>query len=330
VTAAAVTLAVVAAVLEVVGIALTIRNIRSARDQLATFLSRPNTVYASAGLAAVSALAADVTSQNQTLEQRIDALEAWRRGLPDQLAWREQELSDTLRNDFRGALKASESTVGDQFMGLRDYVVGTGQTSWIKAYRGPFVQHRLCCLRRQNAAKHAGDRQADALIHTLQATLDEQRRARAEGAASAGVRRVPDGCARSGDRPRKRGAEQGPAKGPHAGDRRGAPHVTMAALAYSQRLRDWHRREADADALAETHFVYVEAVRTALGIRTSSDPAPPDPAQRPGMNSPTRRLPGAASHRYFGALQMLVEPTGRRMAGKWVGFGKEFDGNTGP
>ncbi|EYT79023.1 DNA-binding protein [Streptomyces sp. Tu 6176] len=34
--------------------------------------------------------------------------------------------------------------------------------------------------------------------------------------------------------------------------------------------------------------------------------------------------------RYFGAVQMLVEPTGRRMAGKWVGFGKEFDVNTGP
>lgn len=34
--------------------------------------------------------------------------------------------------------------------------------------------------------------------------------------------------------------------------------------------------------------------------------------------------------RYFGAIQMLAEPTGRRMAGKWVGFGKEFDVNTGP
>jgi hypothetical protein len=30
------------------------------------------------------------------------------------------------------------------------------------------------------------------------------------------------------------------------------------------------------------------------------------------------------------AIQMLAEPTGRRMAGKWVGFGKEFDVNTGP
>lgn len=27
---------------------------------------------------------------------------------------------------------------------------------------------------------------------------------------------------------------------------------------------------------------------------------------------------------------MLVEPTGRRMSGKWVGFGKETDVNTGP
>lgn len=34
--------------------------------------------------------------------------------------------------------------------------------------------------------------------------------------------------------------------------------------------------------------------------------------------------------RYHGAIQLLAEPTGRRMAGKWVGFGKEMDINTGP
>lgn len=34
--------------------------------------------------------------------------------------------------------------------------------------------------------------------------------------------------------------------------------------------------------------------------------------------------------RYHGAIQMLVEPTGRRMAGKWVGFGKDYEINTGP
>ncbi|MFC4034477.1 helix-turn-helix domain-containing protein [Streptomyces polygonati] len=34
--------------------------------------------------------------------------------------------------------------------------------------------------------------------------------------------------------------------------------------------------------------------------------------------------------RYHGAVQMLAEPTGRRIVGKWVGFGKEMDVNTGP
>jgi DNA-binding transcriptional regulator YiaG len=34
--------------------------------------------------------------------------------------------------------------------------------------------------------------------------------------------------------------------------------------------------------------------------------------------------------RYHGAIQMLVEPTGRNMAGKWVGFGKDMDVNVGP
>lgn len=34
--------------------------------------------------------------------------------------------------------------------------------------------------------------------------------------------------------------------------------------------------------------------------------------------------------RYFGAIQMVADPTGRRMVGKWVGFGKEMETNTGP
>lgn len=34
--------------------------------------------------------------------------------------------------------------------------------------------------------------------------------------------------------------------------------------------------------------------------------------------------------RYHGAIQMLADPTGRRMTGKWVGFGKSGDINTGP
>ena len=34
--------------------------------------------------------------------------------------------------------------------------------------------------------------------------------------------------------------------------------------------------------------------------------------------------------RYHGSIQMLAEPTGRRLTGKWVGFGKNMDINTGP
>jgi hypothetical protein len=33
---------------------------------------------------------------------------------------------------------------------------------------------------------------------------------------------------------------------------------------------------------------------------------------------------------YHGAIQLLLEPTGRRMAGRWVGFGRDFDVNDGP
>jgi hypothetical protein len=34
--------------------------------------------------------------------------------------------------------------------------------------------------------------------------------------------------------------------------------------------------------------------------------------------------------RYHGAIQLLVEPTGHRMKGKWVGFGSDLTMNTGP
>ena len=33
---------------------------------------------------------------------------------------------------------------------------------------------------------------------------------------------------------------------------------------------------------------------------------------------------------YHGAIQLLLDPTGHRMTGKWVGFGRDFDLNTGP
>ena len=34
--------------------------------------------------------------------------------------------------------------------------------------------------------------------------------------------------------------------------------------------------------------------------------------------------------KYFGAIQMIADPTGHRLNGKWLGFGKEGEINTGP
>jgi transcriptional regulator with XRE-family HTH domain len=34
--------------------------------------------------------------------------------------------------------------------------------------------------------------------------------------------------------------------------------------------------------------------------------------------------------RYHGAIQMMVDPTGRRMSGKWLGFGRALEINSGP
>lgn len=33
---------------------------------------------------------------------------------------------------------------------------------------------------------------------------------------------------------------------------------------------------------------------------------------------------------YHGAIQMLLEPSGRKMAGQWAGFGRDYEVNTGP
>lgn len=33
---------------------------------------------------------------------------------------------------------------------------------------------------------------------------------------------------------------------------------------------------------------------------------------------------------YHGVIQMLLDPSGQRMAGKWAGFGRDFEVNTGP
>ena len=49
-----------------------------------------------------------------------------------------------------------------------------------------------------------------------------------------------------------------------------------------------------------------------------------------GISSSSSASGSYAGGVYFGAIQMLAEPTGRRLAGKWAGFGRDLEINVGP
>lgn len=94
-----------------------------------------------------------------------------------------------------------------------------------------------------------------------------------------------------------------------------------------------------ADTFTQKHFVVILQHGNRLSCR--SLPASADSALSLDIEVDRNIVTGTWSEqtssdgyyqgaRYFGAIQLLIEPTGRRMSGKWVGFGKEFDVNTGP
>ncbi|MFF1696476.1 hypothetical protein ACFVXC_23155 [Streptomyces sp. NPDC058257] len=73
-----------------------------------------------------------------TPEQRIEDLEAWRRGMRAELERREENVRERLTEHFQGALKAAEQTPDDQFAKLRAYISGSQQSAW-RSYRGPIT-----------------------------------------------------------------------------------------------------------------------------------------------------------------------------------------------
>ncbi|MFF4308507.1 hypothetical protein [Streptomyces sp. NPDC001507] len=137
-TVAAVTLNVVAALLELGGLVWTVHDIRGARRRLSDYLRRPGNIYASLGVATEVSVALTLRRANQTLEERVDDLEAQQRNLPDELKALEKRIIDHLTGDFRGALKATEQTLDDKLVGLKDYIAGAEERWWI-SYRGPVV-----------------------------------------------------------------------------------------------------------------------------------------------------------------------------------------------
>lgn len=138
-TAAAVTLALIAAILEILGIVLAVKDIRSARRRLGSYLELPRTVYGSAqGVFGSMTMTAEGTVGVPTVEQRIEDLEAWRRGLRAELERREEKMAERLTAQFQGALKAAEQTTDSQFAKLRTYIEGSQQSVW-DSYRGPII-----------------------------------------------------------------------------------------------------------------------------------------------------------------------------------------------
>ncbi|MFD9398324.1 hypothetical protein ACFWA4_05825 [Streptomyces sp. NPDC060011] len=134
----AVSLSVLAAVLEIWGIVWTVLDIRKARRRLAQYLHRGRHIYASGTLHVEAAMPLTVQSANSTVEQRVEALETQQQNLKEELARRDRQLIERLSTRFGSELKATEKTLDDQLTGLRDYIKGA-EEHWWKAYRGPLV-----------------------------------------------------------------------------------------------------------------------------------------------------------------------------------------------
>ncbi|MEK2474469.1 MULTISPECIES: XRE family transcriptional regulator [Streptomyces] len=116
-------------------------------------------------------------------------------------------------------------------------------------------------------------------------------------------------------------------------------HGTVSGIWLSR--YEYHSSGRGADFTGE-HFVVIIQHRNKLTVRSlpeaSSNPDSPltmDLTVDGNVVTGTWREETAsdgyyAGAVYHGALQLLLEPTGRKMTGKWVGFGKDFDVNTGP
>ncbi|MFG2826265.1 XRE family transcriptional regulator [Streptomyces sp. NPDC048434] len=143
-----------------------------------------------------------------------------------------------------------------------------------------------------------------------------------DGAGGHDLQPAPSGVAPAQAHPPR--SEASPSRGPHSG-------VWLSRYEYFSSGRDATH--------TGRHFVVVLQHGHRLAVRSLPDSSDSpltmdleiDGAVVTGSWTEQTASEGYyAGARYHGAIQMLVEPTGRRIAGKWVGFGKDFDVNTGP
>ncbi|MBT2443012.1 hypothetical protein J7E93_23475 [Streptomyces sp. ISL-36] len=134
---AAATLYVVSAVLEVGGIIKTVWDIRAARQHLRDYIRRPVHVYASnAAVAAEAYNASVVTSEPKTLERRVEDLEKWKVGVPEELSRRDREVTARLDARLQGDLDATRRSVQARLMEVSEYLEGGLQSATV-SYWGP-------------------------------------------------------------------------------------------------------------------------------------------------------------------------------------------------
>ncbi|MFE1024974.1 hypothetical protein ACFW5I_10465 [Streptomyces sp. NPDC058818] len=126
---------------------------------------------------------------------------------------------------------------------------------------------RSAGLRQAEAAKHAGDRQADALLRTVESTLDEQRRARIEDwrrQAYVELVRLAQDVSRDRE---NRETNMELQKALSLVVIEGPSEVTLTAIAYVRAVRQWRESPVDPEPVSEAYTDYLNAVREALGIR---------------------------------------------------------------
>ncbi|CAL9379731.1 hypothetical protein [Streptomyces sp. enrichment culture] len=139
-------------------------------------------------------------------------------------------------------------------------VLGSLVTGWLTRSAG---------LRQAEAAKHAGDRQADSALLIMQATLDDQRRSRIEERRrlvygeflEAATDFTSDRSSREFDRKLQKTFTHVVLEGPD--------DVALKAAQYTHLLRNPDRE--DPDPVTVAHTQYINAARRTLGIPTAPD-----------------------------------------------------------
>lgn len=130
--------AVIGAALELVGIWLTVQDLRKAAMMLRLYDKAGHSLWVApfpAHLRASGALT--VTGGTKpSVDQRLSRIEAEVSDLPNRLAQLEDRLRTEWQNSITGAMQASENTVNDRITKLRNYILGdrsisTGSMWWL-------------------------------------------------------------------------------------------------------------------------------------------------------------------------------------------------------